>query len=500
MTQTSMQSALVPSAITGASRRRGALAVLACAVMAAVATSGAGASADGVQGSAPGASSALATEQLRHARDLSEAFKSAAKRVAPSVVFINTIDRGDSSLGVPEELLMRGFRRSIPERRGTGTGVLVNARGHIVTNNHVIDGADQIRVRLSDGREFLAQPVGVDPDTDLAVIRIDADQLAPATFGDSESLDVGEWVLAVGNPFGLEQTVTAGIVSAKGRSGMRLATYENYIQTDAAINPGNSGGPLVNLDGQVVGINSAITTQSGGSMGIGFAIPSTMVRGVVESLIADGSVARGWLGVVMRPVSSDEAADDGPGGIEVGTGIVVDAIVVDGPAQRAGVQPGDIVLRIGGRSMTDPDTFTRLIAEFKPDSEVPVELVRDGEKRSVSVKLGGRPSDPRHETISGREMQQMIGFQLGRLSEESARRLGVQPGPGLVVKEIAGRSPAARWGLRRGDVIRRINGVEPRSVADFEREVSAAFSRRARSVEMQVEREGELETLRFSLR
>jgi serine protease Do len=441
-----------------------------------------------------------AREQIRHARDLSEAFKAAAKRVGPCVVFISTIDRSEQQTGLADDFFARGPRRGIPERQGAGTGVIVSPTGHIVTNNHVIDGAGQIRVRLADGRELVAQPVGIDPDTDLAVIKVEAERLEPAAFGDSEVLDVGEWVLAVGNPFGLEQTVTAGIVSAKGRSGMRLATYENYIQTDAAINPGNSGGPLVNLDGEVVGINSAITTRSGGSLGIGFAIPSAMVRTVVESLINDGAVARGWLGVVVRPVALDEAAEDGPGGVEVGSAVVVDAIVADGPAHRAGVRPGDVLLRIGGRAMTDPQLFTRAMGELKPEATLSIELLRDGEALQLEARLGGRPADPRHEIITGREMQQLLGLRLGRLTEHVAPLIGASPGAGLVIREIAGRSPAARWGLRRGDVIRRINRVEPSTVEEFERELSESLGRRSTTVELGVERQGELEVLRFSLR
>jgi len=453
-----------------------------------------------LNGQASQVATSPAKEQLRHARDLSEAFKSAAKRVGPSVVFINTVDRNDDQVGLADDFLSRGPRRGIPERQGAGTGVIISPRGHIVTNNHVIDGAGQIRVRLADGRELVAQPVGVDPDTDLAVIKVDAEALEPAVFGDSEILEVGEWVLAVGNPFGLEQTVTAGIVSAKGRSGMRLATYENYIQTDAAINPGNSGGPLVNLDGEVVGINSAITTRSGGSLGIGFAIPSAMVRAVAESLSTAGAAGRGRPGVGVRPIAPDEAAEDGPGGVEVGSGVVVDAVVADGPAHRAGVRPGDVLLRIDGRAMTAPLLFTRTMGDLKPEAKLQIDLLRDGDSLRLEARLGGRPSDLRHEIITGREMQQLLGLRLGRLTEHVAALIGVKPGAGLVIREIAGRSPAARWGLRRGDVIRRINRIQPTVVEEFERELSESFGRRMRSVELEVDRQGDLEVLRFSLR
>lgn len=293
---------------------------------------------------------------LNYARSLSRAFREVARRATPSVVSITTTSQ-------------RG--------RGEGTGVILSKDGLIVTNNHVVAGSDELSVQLADGRAFRAACVGSDPETDLAVIRINATELTKATFGDSNEIQTGDWVLAIGSPFGLEQTVTAGIVSAKGRDGMGLSMFEEYIQTDAAINPGNSGGPLLDLDGKVIGINSGIASASGGSSGVGFAIPSHVVTRVVDALAKGRVVPRGWLGVSMRPVRGD--------------GVMIAAVGSDTPADRAGLQSGDIVVSVDGDAAKSPAQLMRAIANHAPKTSIALEVMRDGQSITTSAMLEARP-------------------------------------------------------------------------------------------------------------
>ena len=296
---------------------------------------------------------------LSYARALSRAFREVARRASPSVVAITTTSA-------------RGH--------GEGTGVILSKDGMIVTNNHVIAGSNEISVQLADGREFRAVHVGIDRESDLAVIRISATELTPALFGDSNDIQTGDWVLAIGSPFGLEQTVTAGIVSAKGRDGMGLSTFEEYIQTDAAINPGNSGGPLLDLDGKVIGINSGIASATGGSSGVGFAIPSHVVTRVVDALAKGKVVQRGWLGVSMRPIR-DNATD----------GVLIAAVGADTPAYRAGLQRGDIVVSVDGDVAKTPAQFMRAIASHAPQTPITLEVMRAGQLLTTTATLEARP-------------------------------------------------------------------------------------------------------------
>lgn len=298
---------------------------------------------------------------LNHARSLSRAFREVARRAGPSVVAITTLSA-------------RG--------RGEGTGVIISKDGMIVTNHHVIAGSGELSVQLADGRELRALCVGTDRETDLAVIRVNATDLAAATFGDSQEIQTGDWVLAIGSPFGLEQTVTAGIISAKGRDGMGLSTFEEYIQTDAAINPGNSGGPLLDLDGKVIGLNSGIASASGGSSGVGFAIPSHIVTRVVDALAKGKVVQRGWLGVSMRPVRGQ---GDG------GDGVMIAAVGSDTPAQRAGLQTGDIVVSVDGDAAKSPAQLMRAIANHAPKTSIALEVMRDGQSIATTAMLEARP-------------------------------------------------------------------------------------------------------------
>jgi len=407
---------------------------------------------------------AVARVQIRQASDLSEGFKLAARVIRPSVVNVTALSRGQKASDLPED--ERRFRRffgmpddngqGTPTERGIGSGVIVDSEGFIVTNNHVIRGADDIRVRLHDGREFSAEVVGTDAETDIAVIRVDAETLVAASLGDSSALETGEWVLAVGTPFGLEQTVTAGIVSAVGRTDMGLATYENFIQTDAAINPGNSGGPLVNLSGEVVGINTAITTRSGGSMGIGFAVPSQMVENVVQQIKAHGRVERGWIGVSVQELDEHLARTFDFEGTE---GVLISA-VHEGPARSAGMRAGDIVTEINGTRVSETREMLNTLAEIRPGTEVPISIMREGRPRTVEVKLAARPAPEEvSRTASAVVTDSPLGARLRANDEVVAAELGLKTNEGVVILALRRGGLASRSGMLIGDVILEIDGA-----------------------------------------
>jgi serine protease Do len=421
------------------------------------------------------------------ANGLSDAFKHAARTVAPSVVHITALQPaapvaglgGAAPHGLPfdDEMFKRFFEERLPDGfrmrpnanhddvvpRGQGTGFVVRADGHIVTNNHVVADAEAIRVRLADGREYDATVVGTDAGTDLAVIRIEADDLRPVALGRSAALSAGEWVIAVGSPFGLEQTVTAGIVSATGRHDMGLARFENFIQTDAAINPGNSGGPLVNLHGEVVGVNTAITSRSGGHNGIGFAIPSDMVRTVTDSIIDNGRIARGWLGVSIQPLTPELAESFG---LESADGVLIADVLADGPSADAGVEPGDVVTAIGDRAIASRGELLHAIGTSAPGTELTLHVVRDGSERAIDVTLGERPAD-----------EATTGGPVSGARPASALGLTVEPaedGSGVVVTAVTQDGRAARAGLRPGDVILRVGRSEVPDPEAFRAAVAGA--------------------------
>jgi len=266
--------------------------------------------------------------------------------------------------------------------------VIVSDEGYILTNNHVIQGADQIQVALRDGRETLATLVGTDPDSDLAVLKIDLDNLPVIRLADSEKIAVGDVSLAIGNPFGVGQTVTMGIISATGRNHLGLSAYEDFIQTDAAINPGNSGGALVNARGALVGINTAIFSRSGGSQGIGFAIPTNLAREILRQIITHGRVIRGWLGIEAQEITPNLATSFG---LKAAQGVVISSVLPNGPGDKAGLQPGDIMTAIDGKPILDPRVAMADIAEIKPGTQLPVTIIRGGERRTVTIEVGERP-------------------------------------------------------------------------------------------------------------
>jgi len=360
----------------------------------------------------------------------------------------------------------RRFRQ--PEERleqGLGSGVIVRGDGYIVTNNHVVEKADELQVMLGDKRKYPAKLIGTDPKTDLAVIKIEATDLPTLPWGDSHSLQVGEMVLAVGNPFGLNQTVTMGIISAVGRANMGIVDYENFIQTDAAINPGNSGGALVNLNGELIGINTAIFSRTGGYMGIGFAIPSQMVKNVMQSLISHGKVVRGWLGVSIQELTPDLATQfDAPDT----DGVLIGDVFEDSPASEAGAKRGDIIRTFHGTSVKDPTHLRSLVADTPPNTTVIMSVLRKGSEHDLQVSIGEMPRDLASLSSETQEKTQgdhaLAGITVGP----------VPPGQGsdqegVAISHIEPDSPAQRAGLRQGDILVELNREEIRTVEDFAR-------------------------------
>jgi serine protease Do len=408
-------------------------------------------------------------ESLQQARALSRAFQYAAQNIEPSVVHIIQ----QRQVRIMRNLFDVGERRLAPT--GTGSGFVVTPDGYVVTNHHVIAGAERVLVKLNDGREYPGTIVGTDPATDLGLVKIEADNLVPARFGDSEALEVGEWVLAVGSPFGVfNNTVTAGIVSAKGRRGLAgpADRFEDFIQTDAAINPGNSGGPLVNLEGEVVGINSQIATRTGGSVGIGFAIPSAIAVFVVDSLINTGRVERGFLGV-EGPVEGQAAPTPQQialyerAGAELGQGALITNVIPGGPADQAGLEPGDVVLSFNGRSTPDYPRFRNTVAFTPPGTRAAMEIMRNGVRQQLEVVV----SDSRRgqALLPGGSAFPRYGFRVSTLPREAARQLGNIAG--VVVREVEQLGPAAQVDLRINDIIVHVNGTAVPDTQAFDRAI-----------------------------
>jgi serine protease Do len=353
------------------------------------------------------------------------------------------------------------------KQSGLGSGVIVDEKGYILTNNHVIKDADEIAVKLSDEREFKGKVVGTDAKTDLAVIKIDSNNLPVIRIGDSDKLQVGETVLAIGNPFGLSHTVTSGIVSAKGRANVGIADYEDFIQTDAAINPGNSGGALVNINGELVGINTAIFSTTGGYQGIGFSIPSNMAKAVMDSLIRNGKVVRGWLGVQVQPITADLAKQFN---LKNDKGALIADVVQKSPAEEAGLQRGDIIIEFDGKAVDDPLSLKNMVAGILPNKKVSIEIIRDGSRKTLTVTI----SEASGETQTPVEAfdNQLKGVQIQTLSPELRRSLGIPDRTkGVVITDIEEGSPAEGI-LKRGDVVMEINRHGIEDSKDYEAVVS----------------------------
>ena len=421
----------------------------------------------------------------------SAAFSAIADRAIPAVVYVEV----EKNVGAPprtggrapfgnaphdffdDDLLRRFFqgpqmRRFEPRRRrqqGTGSGFIMSPDGYILTNSHVVEGADKIRVKLHDGREFKAEPIGSDTKSEVAVIKIDADDLPTIPLGDSGKLRIGEWVIAIGNPLGLAETLTVGVVSAKGRSNIGIADYEDFIQTDAAINPGNSGGPLLNSRGEVVGVNTAISTLTGGYMGIGFAIPINMARDIKNQLVEHGKVVRGYLGILIQEVTPDLASsfglDENAGGILVGD------VVEDSAAEKGGLEQGDVITKLDGEDVDDVAAFRNKVASSPPGTKFTLDVIRDGKQHTFEIATGTLTDEVAATSAATPEISEELGLQVGELTDELAERFGYEQDEGVLVTHVEPGGPAAAKGLRPGDLIASVNREPVRRVAQFNRAI-----------------------------
>ena len=406
-------------------------------------------------------------------------FSGLAKGASPSVVNISTVKvvKGRERAPLPfgpndpfREFFDRFFGDQLPKdfrQRSLGSGFIIDKEGLILTNNHVVEKTDEIKVTLSDKREFRAEIIGRDPKTDLALIRIEADTpLEPLPLGDSEKLDVGDWVVAIGNPFGLGHTVTAGIVSAKFRQ-LGAGSYDNFIQTDASINPGNSGGPLLNTKGEVVGINSAIFTQTGGSVGIGFAIPINMAKDLLPQL-KKGKVVRGWLGVLIQKITPElkDKLD-----LKDEKGALVADVVSGGPAEKAGIKRGDVIVSFDGKEIDEMSELPYVVASTPVGKAVTVEVIRKGQKMALRVEVGELKEEAEPPAVA--EAEPNLGLTLKEITPELARNFRLSETSGLVVAQVEANSPAAEAGVAPGDIILEVDQASVGTLGEFNKKMSS---------------------------
>jgi len=414
-------------------------------------------------------------------------FIAVSNAVTPAVVNISATrnGEGEGESGFPfkdplkrffgDDLFGSPHKQKKRKSEGLGSGVIIKPGGLIVTNYHVIENADEILVLLADKREFSGVIVGVDPKSDLALIRIKADNLPTIPWGDSSKLQVGEYVLAIGSPFGFTQTVTMGIVSAIGRADIGLANYEDFIQTDAAINPGNSGGAMVNVQGELVGINTAIFTRSGGYMGIGFAIPSQMAQSVVASLLEKGEVVRGWLGVAIQEVTASLAQGFG---LEEAKGVLISEIMAGSPAEKAGFNRGDVIVVFGDESIQDTKQLRNIVADTEVGGQIPVRIIRNKKVLTLEVLIEAQPKDlfVRRPSVSHREDRSstlLSGIEVRNLSEALVHQFDLNENAGgVVVIAVKAESPAGEAGLKAGDLIMEVNRSLIHDIDSYESSLS----------------------------
>jgi serine protease Do len=429
---------------------------------------------------------------LEHANSLSRAFRTAANRVLPAVVTIQTEVRQQQAAnrqapgGIPEQFrndpFFRRFFEDLPEgleriprppRQGMGSGVIIDPSGLVLTNNHVVRNGDKVTVRLHDGRELEATEVSSDPRTDLAILKIEGGGKLPhAVLGNSDAMSIGDWVIAVGAPFRLQESVTAGIISGKSRV-IGINDREEYLQTDAAINPGNSGGPLVNLAGEVIGINTAISTTTGGYQGVGFAIPSNLVAWVVEQLREHGEVKRAYLGVLIREVNSQLAEQLG---LDEVRGAFVSDLKPDGPAAKAGVKVGDIILQFAGAPVKGPGDLQRNVERSKLNSKQDLVVFRDGRRETLSVMVAELPSNLTASDFAGSSGESVsldeLGIKARNLDDETARELGLKEASGVLVTEVQRGSLAERAGIEAGSAIVKVGRENIKDVKELQNQLA----------------------------
>ncbi len=433
------------------------------------------------------------TSQIHALMDqISMAFEEAANKVSAFVVpiFAEQVVQPQAQ-NLPDdpfkeffgdEFFRRFFGGTPPAQKRTvrslGSGVIVSADGHILTNNHVVAGANKLTVILGDKKKYEAKIVGTDPMTDVAVIKIDAANLPSAVLGDSDAVEVGQWVIAVGNPFELLRTVTHGIISAKGRSSVGLAAYEDFIQTDAPINPGNSGGALADLDGRVIGINAAISSPTGGNVGLGFAIPINMAKSVMNELLMRGRVIRGYLGLSAQDIDDSLVA---PLRLKDTMGALVSEVTPDSPAERAGIKPGDVIVEFEGKKVGTSSDIHNMAAQTAPGTRVVIGLFRDGAKIEVTATLSERPVEKAENRAALPDKatgptSQKLGLSVQTLTPDIAQQLGYGNDKGAVIADVAAGSPGDDAGLQRGDLIKEVNRVPVRTAQEFEEAVHGARS------------------------
>jgi serine protease Do len=419
--------------------------------------------------------------------EISDAFERAARRVSVSVVpiYAEQVVVTQGQMNLPDDSFkdffgQDFFRRffeapSQPQKqtvRSLGSGVIVSKDGHILTNNHVVHGASKLTVMLGDKKSYDAKILGTDPQSDVAVIKINAENLPVATLGDSDKVKVGQWVIAVGNPFALMHTVTHGIISAKGRSSVGLAAYEDFIQTDAPINPGNSGGALADLDGNVVAINTAISTPSGGNVGLGFAIPINMARTIMDDLLTKGKVVRGYLGLIPQDIDDSLAKALK---LPDSKGALISQVTPGGPADRAGIKVGDVIVEFAGKKVGDSNELRNDVAQAAPGTDVKIAILRDGRRMEVTAKLVERPKSPTEKPAPGEspegQTSRKLGLSVQTLTPDIAQQLGYGNDKGAVVASVDPGSPADDAGLQAGDLIKEVNRAPIATSQDFEKAI-----------------------------
>ncbi len=411
---------------------------------------------------------------LRLLEEIQTVFTDLAESAKPSVVNLIPLSAAGRGRDLPQE--------RVPNASGSGSGVIIDPEGHIITNSHVIGDATEIEVRFSDTTKLIAQVVGKDLDTDLAVLKVTATHPLPsARFGDSSAVRVGQWVLAVGNPFGLDRTVTLGVVSGIGRENINLSRYENFIQTDASINPGNSGGPLFNLRGEIIGINTAIINFA---QGIGFAIPSNMAKQVMEQLVSQGRVTRGWLGVGIQPLTAELARKFG---VNEGEGVLVNEVFEKDPAAAAGIKPGDILTRIDGTLIDTPSRLSRVVAGLLPGATAKVEIVRDQQRLALDVALIERRDHAVTASLPQTRTDVKLGLDVQDLTPSLADKFKLRESRGVLITKVEPGSLAQSEGLHEGDLIKEVNRVDVGSVGEFSSAVAKV--RRGETVLLRMLRE-----------